>query len=154
MAVTFDAELVINAPPERVYDLALDPDRFGEWMDNFVRVEVLDAGGPDRVGARWRETRKMFGKEATEEFEVTEGARPERYALYVDGSKGTTGKGEYRFTYDLAPAGDGTRMRFTGEIEAPGFFGRVMSRLMVGAMRKMCLRDMQRFAEFARRAGR
>lgn len=152
MATTFEAELTIDAPPERVYDLALDPERFGAWMENFVGVEVLDAGGPDRLGARWRETRKMYGKEGTEEFEVTEASRPGRFALYVDGRKGTTGKGEYRFTYDLTPAGDGTRMRFTGEIEMPGFFGRIMCRLMVGMMRKMCLRDMQRLADFAARA--
>ena len=66
----FDCPTTIAAPPEKVFRLATDPDRFHEWMPGFVGVERMPPG-PLRVGSRWRETRRMMGHEATEEFEVT-----------------------------------------------------------------------------------
>lgn len=151
MAVTFDAELYIEAPPETVFDLMLSPDRFGEWMENFERVEILDAGGPDRTGARWRETRKLLGREATEEFEVVSAERPNAITLRIDGSKGSSGKGEYVFRYRIEPEREGSRVYFDAAIDIPGFMAKVMGRLMAGPMKKMTVRDMQCFAGFAER---
>ena len=40
-------------------------------MSGIQSVERLDGGTDFAVGTRWRETRVMFGKTATEEMEVT-----------------------------------------------------------------------------------
>jgi carbon monoxide dehydrogenase subunit G len=84
----------------------------------------------------------MFGKEATEEFEVTGFEPPGRIGLRVDGSKGASGKGEFLFQYRLTPNGSGTKVHMDGEIRMPGWFSSLMGKLMVGAFRKACDRDM------------
>jgi hypothetical protein len=59
----------------------------------------------------------MFGKEATEYFEVVGLEEPEKIVLRCDGTKGTTGKGEYVYTYILAPSVDHTEITLFGEIK-------------------------------------
>lgn len=60
----------IQAPAERVWELATDIAAAERTMSGIDRVEMLSEGafGP---GTRWRETRTMFGRPATEEMWVT-----------------------------------------------------------------------------------
>jgi carbon monoxide dehydrogenase subunit G len=60
----------IQAPVERVWELATDIAGSEQTMRGIDRVEMLSEGafGP---GTRWRETRTMFGRAATEEMWVT-----------------------------------------------------------------------------------
>ena len=57
----------------------------------------------------------MFGKEATEHFEVVELKKPEKIVLRCDGTKGTTGKGEYIYTYTVQSAGNETEVTLHGK---------------------------------------
>lgn len=59
----------IDAPAERVWALATDIARFPETLSGVNSVEVLTEGA-FAPGTRWRETRTMFGREATEEMWV------------------------------------------------------------------------------------
>jgi catechol 2,3-dioxygenase-like lactoylglutathione lyase family enzyme len=88
----------VSAGPEHVFAIATDLDRARDWMNGFVGIEVV-GNGPFGLRARWAETRRMFGKNATEDFEVMEFEPPSKISLYVDGSKGSSKKGEYFFTY-------------------------------------------------------
>jgi hypothetical protein len=118
-----------------------DLDSWPRWMQGLVRVEKLTEG-PYAVGTRWRETRKMFGSEASEVFEVTGYDPPRRIGLFVDGTQGTTGKGAYRFVYTLEPAaGNATRLRLDGEVDMPGVVARVLGFALKGMFRKGCERD-------------
>ena len=98
MAIEFTIEERVVAAPHAVFSVATDLENVGRWMPNFVRVERL-TDGRFGVGTRWRETRKMFGAEATEEFEVTRCDPPRRVELFVDGRKGSSKRGAYRFVY-------------------------------------------------------
>ena len=60
----------VDAPVQRVWDLATDLERAPTTLSGVTRVEVL-TDGPFAVGTRWRETRTMFGREASEVLEVT-----------------------------------------------------------------------------------
>lgn len=51
-----------------------------------------------QVGSQWKETRKMYGKQASEHFEVVSIEEPNKIILRCDGTKGTTGKGEFIIT--------------------------------------------------------
>ncbi len=140
MAITFTLTERIAAPVDAVFAALLDVDSFGRWMPGFVRLERTGSG-PLAVGHRFRETRKLFGREATEEFEVTALEPGRALALFVDGTKGSSKRGEYRFRYEFAPEEGGTRMTVHAEI---GGMGRVMEwigRLFAGGMKKAIAKD-------------
>ena len=67
---TVTARRTIGAPIEKVWAVATDVGRFPDLIGGVERVELLtDAAFGE--GTRWRETRRMFGREATEEMWVT-----------------------------------------------------------------------------------
>lgn len=70
----------IAAPPDVVFSSATDIEHWVENIDGIARVEVL-TDGDFRLGTKFKETRVMFGKEATEEMEVTEFKPPSLYAV-------------------------------------------------------------------------
>jgi len=77
----------IQAPRERVFEVFSDIPRAQERIDGIAKLEVLSEvdRGP---GLRWRETRVMFGKEATEEMEITGFEEPRSYVVEAE-SHGT-----------------------------------------------------------------
>lgn len=141
MPASFSTELHIDAAPERVFAAMTNIEGYGSWMQGFVGAKKL-TDGPFGVGTEWKETRKMFGKEASEVFEVTGCDAPARLDLRVDGSRGASRKGEYRFTYELVPEPQGTRVRMNGEVHMPGLLGKLMSKLFVGMFKKACDKDL------------
>lgn len=74
----------VDAPVETVWSLATDLDRWASVASGIERIEVLEGEGFSE-GTRWRETRRMMGREATEEMWLTE-VRPGRsYTAEADG---------------------------------------------------------------------
>jgi carbon monoxide dehydrogenase subunit G len=143
MSLSYDAAVEIAAPRERVFDAITDLEKVKEWMPNLVAFEKLTPG-PLAVGSEWRETRKMMGTKASEVFEVVSLDPPRQIGLRVDGTRGTTGKGEYLFDYRLDPTSEGTRLRLEGQVLMPkaSWFARLMSKMMIGVFKKACTKDM------------
>ena len=141
MPKTFETDVHIQADPDRVFAAMTDLDHYSEWMPNFVAVEKL-TDGDYGVGTEFRETRKMFGKSASEHFEVVGFEPPQKVVLHVDGTKGATGKGSYRFDHVLTEEDGGTRLRMIGEIDMPGVVASLLSGLMIGTFRKACAKDL------------
>jgi carbon monoxide dehydrogenase subunit G len=131
----------IAAPPDRVFEVLTDLDGASRWMPNFVRIEKLTPG-PLRVGSQWRETRKMFGKESTEQFEVTGLERDRSFELFIDGTKGTSKRGQFRFRYDLSPQNGGTVLTLSGEIGGIGIVLELLGRLFAGMCKKAFAKDL------------
>ncbi|MFD6246039.1 SRPBCC family protein [Streptomyces roseolus] len=80
---TVVVERRVAASPGRVWESITDLPDLPRVLSGVQRVEVLTEGGFG-VGTRWRETRKMLGKEATEEMTVTECEPPDRYVTVAD----------------------------------------------------------------------
>jgi uncharacterized protein YndB with AHSA1/START domain len=149
---TVTAEQRIDAPPEKVFaactDLAGQPER----ISGIDSIEVLTEG-PVGEGTRFRETRIVFGKQATEEMEIAEFDPPRRFVLTCE-SFGTAYTTEYRFD----PDGDGTRLVLTMHARPVTMVAKLMTP-MAGMMRRTmekCLRadleDLRRSCE-PQRAG-
>lgn len=138
---TFQVETRMQTPPERAFAAMTNPDEFPRWMEGLVRIERL-TDGPTGVGTRFRETRRMYGQEATEEFEITTFEPNRRLSLYVDGTKGSSKKGEYHYHYDFTPDGDGTRVGMTGNVEVPGFWAAILAPIFLPIFRKACAKDL------------
>lgn len=115
----------IAAPPERVFALATDLAGAAERITGIDSVELLSGEGPFGVGTRWRETRTLMGREATEEMWVTAFEPGRSYTAEAE-SNGC----HYVTTLTCASAGDGTlaSIRFRGEPTSLG--SRVMLTLM------------------------
>jgi carbon monoxide dehydrogenase subunit G len=142
VSLQFEISEMVQGSPEQVLDAMLDLERAHLWMPGLLRMERLSPG-PLGVGSEWRETRKAFGKEATEQFEVVGLERPHRLELRVDGTRGSSGRGEYRYSYRFEPTDAGTAVRFKrGDPWNDGRRG-VVGKLFVGPLRKACGKDLQ-----------
>ena len=65
------------------------------------------------LDTKWRETRTMFGQEATEEMWITEHEKDASYVAEAE-SRGNHYRSEYRFTTE----GEGTRVDLKRACEA------------------------------------
>jgi uncharacterized protein YndB with AHSA1/START domain len=131
MPIQFEVTATVQATPEELFDALTDLAGAARWMPGLVRLEPL-GDGAGTVGGGWRETRRVFGREATEEFEVTEHDRPRRLGLRVDGSRGSSGRGEYLFAYRLLPRDGGTEVRLSAEVRGLSGVAGVLGRLSPG----------------------
>ncbi len=118
---TVTIEIDINASPQRTFEVFTDVSRTGEIVNGIEKMEVL-TDGPVGVGTRFRETRVMFGKQATEEMEITAFEPGE---LYVHEAK--SHGCHYISTYRFEPAGDGTKVTLTFEGRSLTFLAKLMS---------------------------
>ena len=146
MAITFEVARHLPAKPDRVFEALTDLGGASAWMPGLVKIEPADA--PMKVGMRWRETRRMFGHEATEEFEVTRVDAPRRLALRVDGTKGSSKRGEYLFDYSLSPAKGGTEVVLNAQIRGLSGISAFVGRLFVGPFKSACVRDLDALSKY------
>ncbi len=147
MSINFEIKRTIQVAGEIAYQGLLDLDSAKLWMQGLVRINRLDEG-PIRVGSQWKETRKMFGKEATEYFEVVELIEPQKIVLRCDGTKGTTGKGEFVFTYTLSSTENHTEVILNGEINGLTGLTKFFGKLIAGTFKKACEKDLDRLKHF------
>ncbi len=124
----------IDAPRETVFQLASDFRNAAEHVRGIKKVEML-TDGPVGVGTRFKETRVVFKREATEEMEVTVFDPPSRYVLECE-SCGCRYHTEFTFT----TVGTGTDVEMVFDAKPLTFFAKVMSFLM-RPMMKMCLKE-------------
>ena len=93
---------VVQAPAEQVWAVLTDLDDAPQILRGVSRIEVLEGDGY-AVGTRWRETRRLFGKEESQTMEVAS-CDPPRSTTLTSRSAGV----EYRKAYTLEPTDDGT----------------------------------------------
>jgi uncharacterized protein YndB with AHSA1/START domain len=142
MALHFTFREEFAAPPPKVFAAATDLDALRRWMPGFVGVDKLTPG-PFGMGTRFRETRKLFGRDATEYFEVTGYQPGKAVELFVDGTKGSSRRGEYRFRYAFTPSAKGTTVTIDGQISGMGRIGELIGRVLMGpVMKKAIAKDL------------
>ena len=76
-------ETHVKAPIDAVFAAFSDIENSAANIEGIDRVEML-TDGPVGKGTRFRETRTMFGKEATEEMEITQFDPPKSYTVEAD----------------------------------------------------------------------
>lgn len=147
-------ERSIDASTDAVWRVLTDLEGTAAVLSGVTRVERL-AGAGYSIGTRWRETRTMLGREATEEMEVV-GIVPRRSTTIAAESHGM----RYRTEFTLEPTDGGTRtllrMRFSGGFESPSWIQRaaakLTARLGLAATRKTMEQDLADIAAAAERA--
>lgn len=119
----------IKAPLEQVFDRSADFPNAAKTMSGIERVEML-TDGPVGVGTKFKETRKFYKREATEEMEITAFERPRRYALGCE-SHGCRYHSELLF--QAVDGGTDVELRF--QAEPLTAFAKVMSFVMKPMMK-------------------
>lgn len=141
MSIRFEVKTTFQVSQETAYTGLLDLKSAKDWMQGLVRIERMDEG-PLKVGSQWMETRKVLGKEASEHFEVVGLEEYKRIELRCDGTKGTTGKGVFLFTYILSSSADHTDIMLIGEIKGLTGLSKWFGKLIVGTFKRACARDL------------
>lgn len=139
----------IDASPESVWAVLTDLDHAAETLTGVTRIERV-AGSGYRVGTRWRETRRMMGKEATEEMWVSE--VDERRRTVVEAHSAGTA---YRTVFDLVGRDGRTHltMTFAADTGDASLATKLMSVLFGPLGRRVTQRVMaQDMQDIARRA--
>lgn len=116
----------ISRSPEDVFAYLADVERQPEWQGGVVSVG-LEGGGPMKVGARVRTTRRVGRGERTLTLEATEYDPPRTFAFRgIDGPIRPIGKGT------VEPLEGGARSRHTFVLDFEGHgIGKVLVPLVV-----------------------
>lgn len=132
----FTCDVQLPVTPERVFGVLADLTGLPKRIPGIRRIEV-ETPEPVGVGTRFRETRVMFGREATERFEITR-LTTNRAMKLVCESCGC----RYEVDYLLSPDGSGTRLVLSYTITPLTFFARMVGRLMGSKGAEMCRKSM------------
>jgi uncharacterized protein YndB with AHSA1/START domain len=123
-------EIDIAVPPERVWELIMDPDRLKEWVTIHRRLGAV-SDRPLRRGSTMQQSLALRGARFTVDWTLTEVSKPERVRWEGKGparSKADT-------SYELKPIEGGTRFSYCNEFKAPfGPIGAAASRALVGGV--------------------
>jgi uncharacterized membrane protein len=131
--MTVEDSVEIAKPQELVYALVRDLERAPEWQASLEAVDV-QAG---------TETRRLGGLRQEAAFLVLEDDPPRRLAIASEG-----GPANARATFELEPAGDGTLVKFTLEVELRGA-ARVAGGLVKTAAQREVRSSLQKLKEVA-----
>jgi len=129
----------IDAPIERVFEVFSDITKVEERISGITKVEIL-SDVTEGIGTRWRETRVMFGQEATEEMEISV-FKPNQSYEVVAASHGA----EYHSIYRFSEANGKTRVEMVFSGKPVSFMAKLMAPLgflMKGATQKALEADM------------
>jgi uncharacterized protein YndB with AHSA1/START domain len=130
------AERTINAPREAVFAQFTDLEHAPQRISGIDELEIL-TDGPVGVGTRFRETRTMFGKQATEVMEFVAFDRPASYELHAEscGSRYRT-----RFEFEDDAGGTRVRMHFHATpLTWPARIMGVITRPLFSGMLRRCI---------------
>ena len=142
----------INAPIDRVFELATDLPRAAQHIDGIDKIELLTEG-PIGMGTRWRETRTMMGREATEEMWITAFDPPSGSTEASYTAEAESCGCHYWSTFSFEAIGDTTQVTMGFRGEGRSLMAKLMSPLsglMMGSIKKMIaqdLADLKRVAE-------
>lgn len=137
-----EVQIPINASKESIWNVITDIDNAVATIDAIENLEVLDQPTDGLVGLKWRETRKIMGKDATETMWITDAVENEYYktraeshgSVYISCLRisETNGVNTLSMSIESKPQ---TRMA--------KLIGVPMMLLCKGMMKKMLIKDLQ-----------
>ena len=134
----------IEAPPERVYDLVMDPKRLGEWVTIHAGLKE-SPDGDLREGSELIQSLKLAGRRFDVHWEVVQAEKPKRVVWEGKGPVHSRAK----VVYDLDADGDGkTCFSYMNEYSMPGG---PLGRIAGGVLKHTAERESERTLEQLKR---
>ncbi len=144
------ASIDIAVPPQRVWDVIMDPDHFDDWVTIHRKLGHVDAGAL-RPGFRVEQTLCLHHANFKVRWSLVEVDAPRRAVWEGRGPAGSRA----RIVDELAALDGGGRTRFdyVNEYSQPGgLLGRVAGRVLVaGTAEKEANRSLERLKAFLER---
>ncbi len=141
------ASIEIAAPPDRVWDVVMDPTHFGDWVTIHRKLGRVDSGAL-REGFEVEQTLCLHRANFKVKWSLEEVDAP-RHAVWE--GKGPAGS-HARIVDSLVAldGGNATRFEYRNEYSQPGgFFGRVAGRVLVaGAAEREAARSLERLKAY------
>jgi len=137
---TYEIRDTINAPADKVFAIFADLPSAADNIESIISIEFLSEQHTG-LGTRWEETRKVFGKEHTEEMWISDWREGRGYTVssYSCGSDFTT---DLSFT----PTGGGTEVVMSMHVVPKTLKAKLMSplgKLFAGTFKKCMLADIE-----------
>ena len=110
--MALEVEVTIEGPKEEVWDVITDIENSPKTITGIEKVEILEKPGEGLVGLKWKETRTLFGRTATEIMWITDVEENEMYetraeshgAVYISSLTVSEQEGKTRLTMDFDAA--------------------------------------------------
>lgn len=141
------AKRQIDAPVDRVFRAVAEVEEFKKASPDIVKVEML-SDVRSGVGTRFRETRKMKGREASTVLEITEYAPSERVRFVAE-----SGGALWDSLFAVRPAAGGTELALTMEARPKTFVARLVTPLISGMVAKAVEADMDAVKKYCESRG-
>ena len=133
---------LIDAPVDVVFRTVAQIENFSKAVPHIVNVEFVSDVRVG-VGARFRETRLMMGREASTVLEVTEYVENERIRLVSD-EGGTV----WDSVFTVSSVNGGTELTLEMEARPYTFKARILTPLIKGVVRRGVTSDMDAVKEY------
>jgi hypothetical protein len=139
----------VNAPASTVWGIITDLEGSVDTISSIDKIEILSDGDRFGVGTRWRETRTMFGRQATEVMDVTEVTDGESYVVIARPESAN-----YRSVMSVLPRSETSStvsMEFGANPKGTmtRLMGATMGKMFAGATRKALAKDLDDIASAA-----
>ncbi len=136
------ASIPIESTKEEIWSVITDIEHSEQNISAIEKIEVLEKPEEEFNGFKWRETRTMFGKEATEVMWITESEKNHYYKTRAE-SHGMI----YVSTLSIETEGDHEVLTMGFEGEPQTFMGKMMNtvfgKMMVSSTEKALLKDLE-----------
>lgn len=131
----------INASAEEVWKGITDFENCANYIQGIKSLEILEQPQGTWNGFKWKETRIMFGKEATETMWITNFEENKFYETRAENHGAI-----YISTMSIEPNENGSTLTMSFAGEAQSLMGKIMSKamgwMMIKPMKKMLLQDL------------
>ena len=132
----------INAPIEKVFDVIAHIDNYQNAVAHIKKVEFL-SDTKRGVGAKFRETRNMKGREVSSTIEVTE-YNPNESVRFVSDEGGTI----WGTLFTLTASENGTAMTMQMQARPYKLSAKLLTPFIMGMISKAVEQDMLALKEF------
>lgn len=135
-----ERSIEVAAPPERLYEVVMDPRRLGDWVS--IHEGLLEAPeGELKKGSELVQCLKLAGRKFNVHWKVVEDDCPNRVVWEGQGPVHSHAKVIYEFKQN----GAGTSFSYTNQYDLPGGpLGKLAGRSVAGVARKEADRTLQR----------
>ena len=139
--MVIDLTILVEAPKEAVWEVITNIENSHNTIKAIEKLEILERPSSGIVGLKWRETRTMFGKSATEVMWITEATPNNSYKVRAE-SHGAI----YVTTFALSDQNGLSQLSMRFEIAPQTFVAKLMwattGVFFKGATKKALMQDL------------